>query len=104
MHLTTDSSYAETAVDLGRIVKSFKTEQYYTRPEVIELYRQQRNIATPEVVSLKDEPSLSRFRPREADKVSFLHFPRSGRTSQRLTFAGTHSDDCVNRPERRSLP
>ncbi|KAJ3517958.1 hypothetical protein NMY22_g13847 [Coprinellus aureogranulatus] len=69
IHLTTDSSYAETAIDLGRIVKTFKHEQYYTRPEVIELYRQQRNIATPDVVSLKDEPSLPRFRPREADKT-----------------------------------
>ncbi|TEB38794.1 hypothetical protein FA13DRAFT_406770 [Coprinellus micaceus] len=89
---------------MGRIVKNFKSEQYYTRPEVIELYRQQRNIATPEVVSLRDEPSLSRFRPREADKVSFLHFPRSGWISQRLTIARTHSDDRVNRPERRGLP
>lgn len=73
IHLTTDSSYAETAVDLGHIVKNFKAEQYYTRPEVIELYRAQRNIATPSVVSLKDEPSLSRFRPREADKTIVLN-------------------------------
>ncbi|KAJ2918345.1 hypothetical protein MD484_g1988, partial [Candolleomyces efflorescens] len=65
-HLTTDSSYAESSGDAGRIVNNVVEEQFYNRPDVIRSFREQQIIQTPDVVPIEGDVH-SRFRPREGD-------------------------------------
>ncbi|TEB21622.1 hypothetical protein FA13DRAFT_1799690 [Coprinellus micaceus] len=69
IHLTTDSSYAQTALDLGRVVHDFAGEEYFANQEVMELVRSQKTITTPSFERLEDNRHTLELVSVSRDKI-----------------------------------
>lgn len=76
------SSSSSTATPFELELNSHAYERYFDRPEVLESYKAQLTIQTPEFSNLTEDASVGgRFRPRIHEDVRPAHFQGSRRRS-----------------------